>query len=85
MSEFVCKLSLGDWDGCHSAWHPDFRDVEMVAALFRFVGYTPKIDRDRAGGIARLSKSIELRVMAIAPGFSGQNFLGEKCLAPQGD
>jgi hypothetical protein len=57
----------------------------MVAAFFRFVGYTPQIVCDAAAGIAGLSKSIELWVMAVAPGCSGQNLLGEERLAPQGN
>ncbi len=85
MREFVCKLSRGDRDRDPSAGHPDFRDVEIVAALFGFVGHSPKIVCDGAAGIARLSESVELRVMAIAFGCSGQNLLGEECLAPQGN
>jgi hypothetical protein len=57
----------------------------MVAALFRFVGDTPQIVCDGAGRIAGLSKSIQLWVVAVAPGCSGQNLLGEECLAPQGN
>jgi hypothetical protein len=57
----------------------------MVAAFFRFVGHTPKIVCDGAGRIAGSSKSIELWVMAVAFGCSGQNLLGEECLAPQGN
>jgi hypothetical protein len=57
----------------------------MVAALFRFVGHTPEIVCDGTGGIAGLSKSVELRVMAVALGCSGQNLLGEECLSPQGN
>jgi hypothetical protein len=57
----------------------------MVAAFFRFVGHTPKIDCDGAGGILGLSKSIELWVMAVTLSGSGQDLLGEKCLAPQGN
>ncbi len=57
----------------------------MVATFFRFVGHTPEIDSDGSGGIARLSKSIQLRVMPVAFGCSGQDLLGEQRLAPQGN
>lgn len=71
-------LTFGDRDSYGSAWHRNFRDVEMLAAFFRFVGHTPQIVCNRADGLASLSKSNELWVKAITRGGSGQNRLGRE-------
>jgi hypothetical protein len=55
-----------------------------VLLLFRFVLPYARLC-DGVVGIAGLSKSIELWVMAVALCRSDQNLLGEECLAPQGD
>jgi hypothetical protein len=75
MREFVCKLSTGNWDVDPSASRRNFRRVELVAAFFGFVGHAPKIAGYSEERIAALSKSIELRVMSVALGYSEQDLL----------
>jgi|SRR5579872_1309197 len=83
--EFIGKLSVGDRDGDGTASHCDFRDVKNIAVFLRFIGHIPQITCDGAARMAGFSKPIKLRVMAVALGCSGQDFLGEQCLAPQGN
>jgi len=77
MCEFICKLSIGNWDFDPSASRRNFRGVELVAAFLGFISHVPKIAGDSEDRIAALSKSIELWVMSVAFGCSEQDLLRE--------
>ena len=68
MCKFVCELSLGDWDGDSSASHRDFRQIKIVSAFSCFVSHAPEIAGDCEARIPGLSKSFQLRVMAVTLG-----------------
>ena len=86
MLPFVAELPARHGDG-FSAGEPafDLVAIELIAAAPGFFGDLVKITSDCGQGIRRLPKTNQLRVMAIASGFSGQHFLAEQTLAPQGD
>jgi hypothetical protein len=85
VQEFKYQLPLGDLDGHLSAARRNFRNVEIIPAVFGFIGYAPKIRGDRADRIAGLSKSFKLGMMAIACGCSEQHLLGEQAFPPKSD
>ena len=82
---FVLELAAGFGDLAAGARAGDFGGVEVVAAAGGFAGKGGEEGGDGGEGFVLGAKTEEVRVVAVAAGFSGEDFLGQECFAPGGD
>ena len=82
---FILELAAGFGDLAAGARAGDFGGVEVVAAAGGFVGECGEEGGDGVEGFLLRAEAVELGVVAVAAGFSGEDFLGEECFAPGGD
>jgi hypothetical protein len=61
----------------------DFRVIEAVTTPFRLSSHFARICRNGSRRIGLVAKALQLRMMAIASGLSGQYFLRKQSFTPQ--
>lgn len=61
------------------------RAIEVVMAIFCFIGHVMKISPDRDERIFRFTKPNQLWMGFVAPRFSRQHFLRKQAFSPQSD